>query len=238
MQDETIPVGLCQCGCGQPTKIATQDSLRMGVRKGEPRRFLRGHARRKRAVRENHRLAWQEAGIEYGLCLCGCGERTRIADHTTVDGKQVRGEPTRYVSGGHANRRGWRVTVEDRGYLTPCHIWQGSCNDDGYGTVWVPEARRAEGTHRGAYQREHGPIPDDLMIDHLCRVPPCCNPAHLELVTHTENMRRGLTTKLTAEQVLEIRRATGTQRAIAERYGVTGNQVGNIRRGEAWRDLL
>ena len=35
------------------------------------------------------------------------------------------------------------------------------------------------------------PIPDGLEPDHLCRNPPCCNPAHLEPVTHKENVRRG-----------------------------------------------
>ncbi len=234
MRDETIPVGTCECGCGQPTKIATQDSPRMGVRKGEPRRFLRGHYRRNRTARDGHRLAWQEAGIDYGLCLCGCGEPTAIASGTTVDGKQVRGEPVRYVNGGHANRLGWRVTVEDRGYPTPCHIWQGALSSDGYGRVWVPEAGRAMATHVIAYERKHGPIPDGLEPDHLCRVRACGNPDHLEPVTHAENMRRGLTTKLTAGQVEEIRSASGTQHAIGARFGVTASQVGNIRRGEAW----
>jgi hypothetical protein len=41
------------------------------------------------------------------------------------------------------------------------------------------------------YELVVGPIPDGLEIDHLCRVPSCCNPEHLEAVTHAENMRRG-----------------------------------------------
>lgn len=40
---------LCECGCGKPTKIATMTSTRAGVRKGDPRRFLRGHFARLRA---------------------------------------------------------------------------------------------------------------------------------------------------------------------------------------------
>ena len=40
---ETIPVGLCQCGCGQKTAISNKTSKRRGCVKGEPVRFLTGH---------------------------------------------------------------------------------------------------------------------------------------------------------------------------------------------------
>ncbi|WP_396092344.1 HNH endonuclease, partial [Erwinia amylovora] len=36
-----------------------------------------------------------------------------------------------------------------------------------------------------------GPIPDGLVLDHLCRVRRCCNPDHLEPVGFVENVRRG-----------------------------------------------
>lgn len=41
-----------------------------------------------------------------------------------------------------------------------------------------------------SYEQENGPIPAGLEIDHLCRVPTCVRPSHLEAVTHAENMRR------------------------------------------------
>jgi hypothetical protein len=41
------------------------------------------------------------------------------------------------------------------------------------------------------YELLVGPIPAGLVIDHLCRVPSCMNPAHLEPVTNAENIRRG-----------------------------------------------
>lgn len=47
--------------------------------------------------------------------------------------------------------------------------------------------------HRYVYEQLVGAIPEGLVIDHLCRVPRCVNPEHLEPVTHTENIRRGLT---------------------------------------------
>ena len=41
--------------------------------------------------------------------------------------------------------------------------------------------------------------------------------------------------KLTAEQVLEIRASSETQRVLAERYGVSKALVGRIKRRELWR---
>lgn len=44
--------------------------------------------------------------------------------------------------------------------------------------------------HRTAYEKAHGPIPDGLVIDHLCRNTACCNPDHLEAVTQRVNVLR------------------------------------------------
>lgn len=45
--------------------------------------------------------------------------------------------------------------------------------------------------HRWMYERFRGPVEDGLELDHLCRDRACCNPDHLEPVTHAENVRRG-----------------------------------------------
>lgn len=39
-------IKLCECGCGQPTNPARQTDYRLGYVKGEPMRFLKGHASR------------------------------------------------------------------------------------------------------------------------------------------------------------------------------------------------
>lgn len=45
--------------------------------------------------------------------------------------------------------------------------------------------------HRLAYENLIGPIPDDLVIDHLCRNRSCVNPSHMEPVTNRTNLQRG-----------------------------------------------
>lgn len=45
--------------------------------------------------------------------------------------------------------------------------------------------------HRTAYEWAHGPIPEGLQIDHLCRRIRCVAPTHLEAVTNKVNSLRG-----------------------------------------------
>lgn len=66
-----------------------------------------------------------------------------------------------------------------------CWLWQGALKSNGYGRV-----DRSTLAHRWAYQAFVGPIPDDLVVDHLCRRKSCVNPLHMELVTIAENVRR------------------------------------------------
>lgn len=69
-----------------------------------------------------------------------------------------------------------------------CWLWTGQANNKGYGLFHYEGQKRA--AHRVAYMLFVGPIPVGLELDHLCRVPLCVNPAHLEPVTHAENQKR------------------------------------------------
>ena len=79
-----------------------------------------------------------------------------------------------------------KVVVVDSG----CWEWQAKRSFDGYGVFKLE--RRPVRAHRLTYQILVGPISPSLEIDHLCRNPACVLPAHLEAVTHRENMLRGV----------------------------------------------
>lgn len=90
-----------------------------------------------------------------------------------------------------------RLTVEERFWSKvdrqgpdECWPWIDQLDSKGYGRFKLnghyPVASRV------AWELTVGPIPEGLKLDHLCRNPPCVNPAHLEPVPQKENVRRGL----------------------------------------------
>ena len=228
MHDETIPAGLCQCGCG-------------GTPRNPSSRFCQGHHRRGAPIADKY-----SAEIPHGLCQCGCGRATSIATQTRAQSGHILGRPMPFVAGHRL-----RVPLEDRLWpkvveaapsdLSPngwagCWLWMASLKkgygqiDDGYGNPLA--------AHRVAYELVVGVIRPELVVDHLCRRPRCVNPAHLEPVTQAVNCRRGLKSKLTVEQVEEARllRAAGeTFPAIAARYGVATRSIQAVVNRESWR---
>jgi hypothetical protein len=70
-----------------------------------------------------------------------------------------------------------------------CWLWTAGLLTQGYGSYWHDgKTRRA---HRFAYELLVGPVPDGLVLDHLCRVKNCVNPDHLEPVPSQVNVKRG-----------------------------------------------
>lgn len=73
--------------------------------------------------------------------------------------------------------------------VTDCWLWTAHLNNRGYGVIGVGHDKLWL-AHRLSYETFVGPIPEGLVLDHLCSTPPCIYPPHLEPVTQEENMRR------------------------------------------------
>lgn len=179
--------------------------------------------------------------MESGFCQCGCGQRTSLAQQTVAKLGHVKGQPVFYMRG-HANRKREKYAEEDRGYGTPCWIWQLWQTDENYGRITL---QRVDGgvssqlAHRWVWEQKRGPIPHSLQLDHLCEQPACVNPDHLEPVTNAENVRRSRTTKLTWDDVRIIRAelaAGATHAELATRYRVCIATIGHIKSGRNWRE--
>ena len=131
-----------------------------------------------------------------------------------------------------------------------CWLWNGYLGDR-YGRIRV--GGRLTKAHRASWEAHRGPVPLGMHVLHKCDTPACVNPAHLFVGTPTENMADMIAkgrdrrlpgslngqAKLTEADVREIRSLKGLmfQWQIAERFGVTQVQVGNILRGASWRNL-
>lgn len=82
-----------------------------------------------------------------------------------------------------------RIEVTAGPLTSPC--WLCTFTRDRHGYAVLSYKHKKYRCHRVAYLNLVGPIPEGLVLDHLCRVRHCVNPSHLEPVTLSENMLRG-----------------------------------------------
>ncbi len=132
-----------------------------------------------------------------------------------------------------------------------CWPWVGGKHIRGYGifSVHRPGVYRSWRSHRIAYEQSHGTDPGKLMVLHACDNPPCCNPSHLFLGTHQDNVddkvakgrqARAVGAKLDAEKVREIRAAYDRGDPIyrfAKAFGVTRRTVYLVAWRETWKHV-
>ena len=70
-----------------------------------------------------------------------------------------------------------------------CWEWTASVRGAGYGQFnWEPG--RIIEAHRAVWELLIGPIPDGMVIDHLCENKLCVNPDHLQVTTQRVNVTR------------------------------------------------
>lgn len=123
-----------------------------------------------------------------------------------------------------------------------CWGWTGATDKDGYG-IFTYEGK----TYRApkvALALDGRPVPPGKLACHHCDNPICIRPDHLYPGTQLQNMADAVKrnrlrprTKLTADQVREIRAAAGTHDAIAASYGVARATISLILEGKTWRNL-
>jgi hypothetical protein len=121
-----------------------------------------------------------------------------------------------------------------------CWIWTGCKTPFGHGRIYVSGANTTDHVHRVVYEMFHGAIPPRMVVMHRCDNPPCCNPDHLTLGSHKDNMEDrdhkkrqariscGNHSSLTDMQRQEIRRLRTegmTLKAIGDRFGMTKNGI-------------
>lgn len=105
-----------------------------------------------------------------------------------------------WAVGDTCRRPNWRnkwanVTQEERVWsaidssVDGCWVWSRGTNNRGYGVIWFDGRKQL--AHRVIYTMVVGPIPDGMVIDHLCRNTRCVRPDHLEAVTQLVNIARG-----------------------------------------------
>jgi hypothetical protein len=150
-----------------------------------------------------------------GLCECGCGQLAPIAKVTRTERGQVKGQPVRFISGHNArgmDRSGPRKVQhlpEDRGYDTPCWIWQRTKTKPnpkggagGYGKTRYKGKEYL--AHRLYYQEAKGPIPKGMQIDHLCKQRGLREPGPLGSGDASRTPGDPARAKLTIEQASEM----------------------------------
>lgn len=130
-----------------------------------------------------------------GFCKCGCGTRTEIAKRNRPERGWVLGQPRPYF-GNHGHLplppKAELARIFDKcepvgmGYATPCLIWRGPVNANGYVHGRYRDAagkRHSRPLHRRVYSLIHPT--EDLVgkhVHHRCEQERCLNPEHLELL--------------------------------------------------------
>ncbi len=170
----------------------------------------------------------------------------------------LKGKPRPTGGGRPANTHEVLWSKVDKCGPDECWPWNGFRNKQGYGRTWIKGVGYY--AHRVIFDLANpGIIPlsnhgISVCVMHDCDNPPCCNPAHLKLGTHLDNMRdktskgrspdfrgeRAPRAKLTSEEVFWIRmqkKNGATLKALALLYDVSRSAISHCLYGLSYQDV-
>jgi hypothetical protein len=166
------------------------------------------------------------------------------------------GKAFNYMRGATVAERFWsKVDVKDQ---DECWEWLASLDTKGYGSFGMPKNDGSKGysmklAHRVSWELTHGkPLESSKQyLCHSCDNPKCVNPNHLFVGDAKINIQdcikkgrfsdrngeKNPRSKLTKEDVLNIRSSTLSLSKLAAMYGVVKSVVGYAKNGKTWRGL-
>lgn len=129
-----------------------------------------------------------------------------------------------------------------------CWDWSGCKDKDGYPLLTFRKKQMR--ATRVAVIISGREMPDGFHACHDCGNQSCCNPSHIYAGTPKQNSddkkKHGTSVegadsrlaKLTEDDVRAIRSQPGTNREIAEKYGVAPSNISHIRTRKTWRNVV
>lgn len=128
--------------------------------------------------------------------------------------------------------QGFWARVDVKPNKNECWEWKAYCNENGYGRLYIKGLYFY--SHRTAYFLGKGIDPIEWKVLHECDNPPCCNPHHLKLGTHGDNVRdmiaKGRDKKAKGEDAPNVKLKEWQVKEIRQKYEAGGISMEKLAR--------